>query len=133
MQPRAGPSARRSGSGPRRSCRARARSSGPGRWPWRSDPSLHQVSEWSEIEVEVLVGEAELLLQLLHALVQLHERAAEALGLLLVERAGLHAPERLALHQLSEEIDHGQHEPGEAALDVLRVGVDAEGCGRVIH
>ena len=55
------------------------------------------------------------------------EGGAEALYFGVLQAAGLHASECLTLHQLSEEVDDGQHEAGETALDVLRVGVYAEG------
>src|SRR5690349_6825360 len=86
---------------------------------------LEQASERTEVEVEIGVVEPELPLQLLHAVGEEHERLPETLDLVVVERALLHAAERLALHQLPQELDQRQHELGETALDLLRVGVDA--------
>src|SRR5215213_10060812 len=76
---------------------------------------LEKVAERPEIQVEVAVLELELPFQLLHALLEL----------LVGERALLHAPQRLPLHQLTQQLDEGEHELGEAAFDVLGVGVDA--------
>src|SRR3954453_7933407 len=87
-------------------------------WSRRSDKgSLHRF--------EVLRLEAEVGPQLLQALLELHERLAEALNLIRAERPALDAPHRLALHQLAQQVDDGEHERREALLDLLRVGVDA--------
>ena len=59
-----------------------------------------------------------------HALVELHERLPEALDLLLRQRAAVDPAQRLALHELAQELDDGQHELGQAALEVLGIGVD---------
>ena len=42
-----------------------------------------------------------------------------------VSAAAVDAPQRLALHQLAQQLDDREHELREPALDVLRVGVDA--------
>src|SRR3954466_13491644 len=86
--------------------------------------ALEQAAEWPEVEVEVVLGEPELVAQLRHPLVELHERAAEALDLLFGQAAGVDPAQRLALHQLAQELDDGQHELRQALLDRLRVGVD---------
>src|SRR4051795_4325366 len=91
-------------------------------WSCRSDKgSLHRF--------EVFRLEAEVGPQLLEALLELHERLAEALDLLGAERPALDAPHRLALHQLAQQVDHREHERGQALLDLLGVGVDAAGHG----
>ena len=61
--------------------------------------------------------EPELVPQLVHALLELHERAAEALDLVVGQAAAVDAPQRLALHQLAQQLDHREHELREAALD----------------
>jgi hypothetical protein len=73
----------------------------------------------------VVVVEPELGPQLLHAALELHERCPEPLDLLGGERAALDPAHGLALHQLAHEVDEHEHQSGEAALDVLGVGVDA--------
>ena len=67
----------------------------------------------------------ELLGELVDPLVQRHERRAERSYLLVLERACGHAPDRLALHQLREELDDDEHELRKAPLERIRVGVDA--------
>jgi hypothetical protein len=47
------------------------------------------------------------------------EGATEPVDLLLVERAGLDAPERLSFHELAQELDHGQDELNEAVFETL--------------
>src|SRR4051812_42662916 len=84
----------------------------------------HQIAERSEIEIEVFLLEPEVLSELVHALFELHERLAETLDLLVVEVPHLHAAERLALHQLPQELDQREHELREPALDVLWVGLN---------
>src|SRR5436309_14879425 len=89
---------------------------------------LHQVPEGTEVQVQVLVCEAELLLQLVHALVQAHERGAEALDLVVVERAAVHPPQSLTLHHLAQQVDDRQYALREAALDALWIGVPPAGA-----
>src|SRR5919198_466477 len=80
------------------------------------DPPSQQPAERAEVEVEVVVVEPEDLLELLHAGLQRHQGAAEALHGLVVEAAGLHAAQRLALHQLPQQLHDGEHQCGQAAL-----------------
>src|SRR5579884_3081165 len=82
---------------------------------------LQKAPERAEIEVEVLVAKTERLLQLVHPLAQPHEGQSEPLDLLVAERPGVHAPQRLALHQLAEQLDQRQHELREPLLHLLRV------------
>src|SRR5688500_6903841 len=84
-----------------------------------------KLSDRPLLAVEVLDFEAERLPQLLHALLELHASLAEALDLVVGERAGFHAADGLSLHELAEQFDDRQRELREAALDVVRVGVDA--------
>src|SRR6478672_441576 len=96
-------------------------------------PSSQQPAQRAEVQVQVLVLKAELLLELLHALLEQHEGAVEALDLLVGQPAGVDAAQRLTLHQLAQELDDRQHELGEALLDALGVCVDAarQRVGRV--
>src|SRR5204862_1959937 len=84
----------------------------------------NQVSKRSEVEVQVRVVEAEVRLQLVHPLLELHERHPQPLHLVVAERAAFDAPERLALHDLAKELDQCQDELREPALELLRVRVD---------
>src|ERR671911_2271774 len=78
-----------------------------------------------DVDVEVLGLEAEDLPQLLHLLVERHERAPEVLDLLVAEPAAVDPAQRLALHQLPQQLDDRQHELREPLLDRVGVGVDA--------
>lgn len=51
-----------------------------------------------------------MLRELRHALLEEHQRRAEALHLLVGEVAGLDSPQRLAFYQLAQQPRHGQHE-----------------------
>src|SRR5690349_15666183 len=84
---------------------------------------LQQIAERAQIQVQIALFEPEMLDQLLHAAIELHERVAEALDLLVGERAALHPAERLPLHQLAQQLDEREHELREALLDLLGVGV----------
>src|SRR4051794_7975782 len=84
-----------------------------------------QAAERPKVEVEVLVVEPEDLLELLHAGCERHQRAAQALYGRVVETPGLHAAQRLTLHQLAQQLDQGEDQRGEPALDVLRIGLHA--------
>src|SRR5947199_2732961 len=76
-----------------------------------------QVSERLEVQVQVAVLETELALQLLHPLLELHERLAEPFDLLVRQRPLVHPAQRLPLHQLAEQLDQRQHELSQALLD----------------
>src|SRR5437762_2386590 len=71
---------------------------------------LKQVPQRPEVQVELGVLESERRLQLLHALLEPHERLAEPLDLVLRERALLHPPDSLTLHQLTQELDQRQNQ-----------------------
>src|SRR5436190_624875 len=90
-------------------------------------PALEQVSERPEVDVQVTILKLEMLLELLHTLIELHERLPHALDLLVGQRVQLHPPQRLPLHQLAQQLDERQHKLREAALDLFRIGVDAAG------
>src|SRR5204863_3570628 len=87
-------------------------------------PVSHQLPQRPEVQVQVLVLQAEGLLQLLHPLLEEHERLTQPLDLLRGERPALDPPERLALHELAEELHQRQHELRQPLLEVVAVGVD---------
>src|SRR5207253_95356 len=70
-----------------------------------------QAAERAEVEIEVSGGKAEALADVADRVLEPHERAPYVLGLLGREAAGLHAADRLALHQLAQELDQREHEP----------------------
>src|SRR2546429_575183 len=84
-----------------------------------------QAAERAEVEIEVSGGKAEALADVADRVLEPHERAPHVLGLLGREAAGLHAADRLALHQLAQELDQREHEPRDRALHVLGIGVPA--------
>src|SRR3954454_5295632 len=86
---------------------------------------LQQSTQRPEVQIQVLGGEPELLTKLIHPLVQLHERAAEPLDLLLAQIPAVDPAQRLSLHDLPEQLDDRQDELRQAALDVLGIGIHA--------
>src|SRR5689334_10771792 len=121
--PRSGPST--GGSGTCRCARGASirRNSAAGLSPFPSSflHRLEQVPEGTQVQVEVLVGEPEHVLELIHPFRQGHEGSSEALDLLVAQRAGLDPPHGLALHQLTQQLDQREDELGEALLESLRV------------
>src|SRR5688572_6690908 len=91
----------------------------------------HQPAQWPEVQVEVLVLEAELLLELVHPLLEEHEGLTEALDLLRRERPTVDPPQGLALHELAQQLHERHHELGEALLEAVSVRVDAPAQRRV--
>jgi len=71
------------------------------------------------VQVQVFLAQAELLAELGHAPVELHEGAPEALDLVLRQSAAVDTAQRLALHDLAEQLDDRQHQLRQPALDVL--------------
>src|SRR5712664_1339385 len=84
-----------------------------------------QAAERAEVEIEVSGGKAEALADVADRVLEPHERAPHVLGLLGREAAGLHAADRLALHELAHELHEGEHEPRDRALHVIGIGVPA--------
>src|SRR3954447_11356231 len=82
-------------------------------------PFLDQIPKWAEIEVEVLALQPELALQLFHPLLEQHERLPQALDLVRRQRAPLDPMKRLTFHELTQEIDQGQHQPSQPLLKAL--------------
>src|SRR5512135_1150692 len=78
---------------------------------------LQQIAERAEVEIEVSLLQPEVLGQLAHAAVELHEGLPQPLDLVVAEVAGLHAAQRLALHQLPQQLDQREDELGEALFD----------------
>src|SRR3954471_13495308 len=93
-------------------------------YPGRRRGNSEEVAERPEAQVEVAGVEAELALELFHALLELHERLAETIDLFVGQRRVVHPPQRLPFHQLPQEFDEREHELRQPALDRSRVGVD---------
>src|SRR5579884_315123 len=92
---------------------------------WTGSGIGQQLPERPQVDVEVLRLEAEVLAQLGHADLQGQERSADALDLLVGEVVGVEAAYGLALHELAQRLDQGQHQCHKRALHVLLVRVDA--------
>src|ERR671936_1447863 len=91
-----------------------------------------EVSERAQGDVQVLLREAEVLPQLLHPLFERHQRLAEPLDLLVAQSSGFHSPDRLALHELPQELDEREHKLGQAPRHVLTIlGLDPHRPGSV--
>src|SRR5207248_9607490 len=84
-------------------------------------PPSEQVAQRPEMHVQLRVREPEDVLELGHPLLEQHERLAEAVDLLLGERAVVDPAQRLSLHQLAQEFDQRQNELGEALLQPFRI------------
>src|SRR5687768_12346291 len=85
----------------------------------------HQPAQRPELQVEVLVVAAGLLLELVHPLAEKHEGVTEALALVRRERAAVDPRQGLALHELAQQLHERHHELGETLLEAVSVGVDA--------
>src|SRR5438067_5622933 len=66
----------------------------------------------------------ELVVQLVHALVQSEERGAELLGLIVAETSRGHAAHGLPLEQLAEDLDEDEDELCEAPLQRILVRLE---------
>src|ERR671914_23171 len=82
-----------------------------------------EAPEWAQVQVQVLRRQSELLAQLLHPSVQLHEGLPQPLDLLLGQGSAVDPPQGLPLHQLPKQLDDRQHELREPLLHGLRVRV----------
>src|SRR6516165_8559093 len=60
-----------------------------------------------------------------HLLLQRHQGPADLFDLVVGERAIIHPPQRLPLHQLAEQLDDREDQGHQALLDRLRVCVNA--------
>src|SRR5215469_13507470 len=60
-----------------------------------------------------------------HLLLQRHQSPADFLDLVVGERAIIHSPQGLPLHQLAQQLHDGENHGHQAPLDRLRVRVDA--------
>src|SRR3954447_1659781 len=87
-------------------------------------PHLEQFSEWAEVDVQVLLLELEVLAELFHLLLEQHEGLTQPLDLVSRERASFDSPERLALHQLADQLNQREHQLGEPLFEALAVRVD---------
>src|SRR5688572_9935591 len=76
---------------------------------WRR--GLTQPAEWTQIDVEIFVLQAERGLQLGHLAIQVEEREAKFLDLLRRQRPSVHALYRLMLQDLTKHFNQRQDKP----------------------
>src|SRR4051812_20196698 len=86
---------------------------------------LEQPAEGAEIDVEVVDGEPEVVSQLVHLLLEKHQRRPEPFYFVIGEPARLHPSYGLLLHELPQQLHEGEHELDQALLDLLGVGADS--------
>src|SRR5207237_660851 len=78
----------------------------------RVPDASEQLAERAKVDVQVRLLDAKLLGHLADLLLEAHEREADPLDLLVTQRPTLHPPDLLALEQLAQELDEGEHELG---------------------
>src|SRR5436190_21013654 len=83
----------------------------------------HEFTDRSEIEIEILRFESEAAADVANGPFERHQRRADGVGLAPRQRLLIHPPNRLALHQLAQELHQRQHQPGDRFLHVLRFGI----------
>src|SRR3954470_17135083 len=88
-----------------------------------------QRSERPEVQIQVLGPQSVPLAQFGHAVLQEHEGEPDPLLLVLAEISGVEAAQRLALHELAQQLDDGQHEFHQVALDGVGVQVQPVAAG----
>src|SRR5262245_23307884 len=72
--------------------------------------ALQQFANRSKIKIQLLWCNVELFGEIENRLLQLHEREADVLRFVFGERPGFHAPDRLTLEELPDQLDERQHE-----------------------
>src|SRR3954447_24834140 len=82
-----------------------------------------QLAQRPEVDVEVGSRQVVASLELVHRLLEVHQAEAETLHLLVGEIALVDSAERLRLHELSHQLDDGEHELEQVTLHRLRVGL----------
>ena len=86
---------------------------------------MEKPSQGPQIEVKVVLFEAEFLSQAIDLFGLAHQSEAQLLDLLRCKRAGVDAPERLALQQFVQELDDSEDELTEPVLQTVRIQIQA--------
>ena len=84
-----------------------------------------QSAYWAEVEIQVLRVQLEAFGNVVHRLLQLHERDTDIFDFRWREGFFFEPPDGLALHQLADEFDQAQDELDDRALHVIWIGVPA--------
>src|SRR6185436_8784592 len=85
---------------------------------------LSQLAQRPQIDRQILVGQSECFLQLIHPVVQLQQREAKLLDLLITQAATIHSANGLMLQDAAQQFYHRKYKPRKTLLDLIRVGVD---------
>src|SRR6185369_3364129 len=93
-------------------------------WPLKTRFS-DQLAQRTQIQVQVRRFEVELFGKAVDGLFKAHQGEADGFDLVRGQGLRLHAADGLLLHHLAEELDEGEDEAEDGALDVLGVGVPA--------
>src|SRR5437763_12660422 len=86
---------------------------------------LHQFSDGTEVEIEILSRQAEPRTDVADGLFELHECDAYRFDFLLGQRLLLHPANRLTLHQLAQELNDGEHELRHGSLHIVGLRIPA--------
>src|SRR5665213_4443745 len=81
-----------------------------------------QQLDGTEVEVEILRRQVEHPADVANGALDLHQRLANGLRLLLRHRPGFHPPDGLAFHELADELDERQDELDDRPLDLGGLG-----------
>jgi hypothetical protein len=76
----------------------------------RAAAPSQQPAEGAEVEIQVFLRQPKVVSELLHPLLERHQRLTESLDLVTAQPTGLYSPYRLPFHQLPEQLDQRQHE-----------------------
>jgi hypothetical protein len=94
-----------------------------------AETALHQLSQRTEIEVQILGGEAKEFADVPDGLFEPHQRNADGFNFFRGQRLLLHPPDRLTLHQLPQEFDNRQYQLRHRSLNIVGLGVPAQRRG----
>lgn len=93
-----------------------------------SGPGRKEGAWWAEVEIEVLQRVAVLGAQIGQSIVEREERGSQFLVLFFREVSRVHAAQRLALDELTQEFDQGEDEFEEVLFHGVTVGVHTVRC-----
>src|SRR5829696_9389696 len=88
---------------------------------------LQQLAERAKVKIQILWCEPEMVAKLAHPLLEEHQCEPYAFGLFGSHRARIKAAHGLPFHQLTKQLDEGEYELHETALDRLWVCTDPPG------
>ena len=84
---------------------------------------LFEASERTEIQVQVFWRETGLARQIVNRFLELHQCDPDLLDLFWRQRAFVHAPDRLTLHHLADEVHEREHQLHDRPPHVFGIGI----------